>query len=115
VNPVQHYHCDFVGWLVGLAVGPLPRIGGWRFGRVSTLPAFVPSGDLERQTVLAEFETLQNEQIALAKDADGRELGDIWIVSPFENRVKYNAYSCLVLLPRHQRRHLDQAFVAWRP
>jgi len=45
--------------------------------------------------------------------AEGRPLEDMRMVSPFDAKVKYNAYSCLVLLPRHQRRHLWQAEQVW--
>jgi hypothetical protein len=87
----------------------MPRIGGFRFGRVKTKPDFVPADALERAQVVSKFESLQDEQIALTRDADGRPLENIRITSPFDARVRYNVYSCLWLLPRHQHRHLEQA------
>ena len=105
----QRYRRDPVGWLIGTLSGPMPRIGGFRFGRVKTKPDFVPANALERDQVVSEFESLQDEQIALTRDADGRPLEKIRITSPFDARVRYNAYSCLWLLPRHQHRHLEQA------
>jgi hypothetical protein len=36
------------------------------------------------------------------------------IVSPFGGRMKYNAYSALVIISRHQHRHLEQAEEAAR-
>ncbi len=111
--PAVRYRRDPVGWLVGLAVGPLPRVGRIRIGRVRTLAAFVPGGALDRETVLAEFNRLQDEQIALTRDADGRALGEARIQSPFDPRIHYNGYSALALLPRHQRRHLRQAEEVW--
>ena len=107
------YHRDSIGRFIGALSGPLLRIGSFRFGRVKTKPEFVPSATLERAQVVAEFETLQDEQIALTRDASGRPLEKIRITSPFDARVKYNAYSCLWLLPRHQHRHLDQAEAVW--
>ena len=111
--PPQRYRRDFVGWLIGIAAGPLPHIGRVRFGRAQTAPAFVPGGDLDRERTLGEFELLQDEQIGLTNAAHGRPLEEIRIVSPFDARVRYNAYSCLVLLPRHQFRHLWQAEHVW--
>jgi hypothetical protein len=105
----QRYRRDPVGWMIGTLSGPLLRIGSFRFGRAPTRPAFVPAGTLERDQVVSEFESLQDEQIALTRDADGRPLEKIRITSPFDARVRYNAYSCLWLLPRHQHRHLEQA------
>src|SRR5215213_2066789 len=31
--PPRRYRRDFAGWLIGLASGPMPRIGRFRFGR----------------------------------------------------------------------------------
>ena len=113
-GPSTHrYRRDPMGWLVGAMSGPLPRIGRFKFGRTKTRPSFVPSGELGKSRLVEEFEALQDEQIALTRDAERRPLEAIRIVSPFEPRVSYNAYSCLWLLPRHQHRHLDQAAEVW--
>jgi hypothetical protein len=109
----HRYRRDGAGWLIGTLSGPLLGIGRFRLGRVKTKPEFVPSATLERTRVVAEFEALQDEQIALTQDASGRPLEQIRIASPFDARVKYNAYSCLWLLPRHQHRHLEQAEAVW--
>ena len=108
------YRRDLVGWIVSLSAGPLPRVGEWRFGRVKTIAAFVPGGDLDRATTLDEFDRLQDELIELSEDAEDRPLERMRIVSPFDARVTYNAYSALVILPRHQQRHLWQAEHMWR-
>src|SRR6266550_3033428 len=72
-----------------------PLHGGGRPDRI--LLAFVPAGDLSRERTISEFNTLQDEQVALTKAAEGRLLNDIRIVLPFDRRIRYNAYSCLVL------------------
>ena len=107
------YRRDPMGWLLSLSVGNLPRIGRLRFGRVKTKPQFVPGGDLDREMVVGEFNTLQHELIQLTRAAEGKSLEQMRIVSPFDTRVSYNAYSCLVILPRHQQRHLWQAEHVW--
>jgi hypothetical protein len=36
-------------------------------------------------------------------------LDRVKIVSPFGERMKYSAYSAIVVVARHQHRHIDQA------
>jgi hypothetical protein len=109
----QRYRRDFMGWLVSVFAGPLPRIGRRRLGRAKTIPRFVPGGELDRATVVAEFDALQRQLVELARGAEGRPLEQMRIASPFDSRVSYNAYSALVILPRHQQRHLWQAEHVW--
>ena len=109
-----HYHRDFTGWLLSLMAGPMLRIGRFRLGRVKTAAAFVPTGAMNREEIVGEFDRLQTEQIGVTRAADGLPLSDLRIVSPFDARVRYNVYSALVILPRHQRRHLEQAEDVWR-
>ena len=66
-----------------------------------------------REHLLAEFDRQQDEQIALATAAGGLPLGRVKVASPFEPRARYNLYSCFVILPRHQQRHLEQAERVW--
>jgi hypothetical protein len=107
------YRRDPAGWLVSLFVGPTPRLGRGALGRARTIPAFVPSGELPRSMVLAEFDRLQGEQIALTRAAEGLPLHRVRITSPFNSRLRYNVYAALVLLPRHQERHINQAEWVW--
>ena len=107
------YRRDVVGWLIGRMAGPLPRVGGLRVGRVRTTPAFVPGGELPRDAVLAEFDALQREQIALTRAGDGLPLDRVRVTSPFDARVRYGLYACLTILPAHQERHLEQAERVW--
>ncbi len=109
----HRYRRDATGWLLGMATGPLLRVGSLRFGRVRTAPAFEPSGDLALDDVVDTFDRLQIEQIELTRSGDGLPLERVRIPSPFNPRLGYNLYSCLVMLPRHQHRHLEQAEEAW--
>jgi hypothetical protein len=109
VGTPRRHRRDPVGWLLSISSGPLPAIGRFRLGRVRTAPAFVPGGDLPMRAVVAEFDRLQDEQIGLLRAADGLLLGRIEIASPFDVRIHYNAFSVLMILPRHQHRHLGQA------
>jgi hypothetical protein len=58
---------------------------------------------------VAEFDEWQRRQVDLVRQAEGLPLGRLWIVSPFDRRIRYNAFACLTILPRHQHRHLWQA------
>jgi hypothetical protein len=108
------YRRSAMGRLIGFAAGPMPRIGRWRFGRVKTAAAFVPGGTLPHDTVVAEFDALQREQIELTRQADGLPIDRVRIVSPFDARVKYDLFSAFALLPAHQRRHIEQAEEIWK-
>ena len=97
------YRRDFAGWFLWKTMGPPVRF------RVKTTAAFVPAGNGAPARLIAEFERLQDEQIARVRDADGLPIDRIKIASPFNARLKYNLYACLTMLPRHQHRHLWQA------
>ncbi len=103
------YHRDFLGWLFSRLVGPMPALGNKRFGRVKTPPDFVPSIGPERAEAIAEFDRLQAELISITRQADGYPLSEMKITSPFGGRIRYNCYSALLILPRHQERHIEQA------
>lgn len=104
----RRYRRDPVGWALWMTMGPPVR-----FGRMRTTARFVPSGDLSREAIVGEFDRLQDEQLACVRDASGLSLGDVRVGSPFDQRVSYNLYSCLTILPRHQHRHLWQAEGVW--
>ena len=100
----SRYRRDFVGWMLWRTQGPPVR-----FGKVRTTAQFIPSAEAPRQETLAEFERLQAEQVECVREAEGLPLGKLWMRSPFDPRARYNLYSCLTILPRHQHRHLWQA------
>jgi hypothetical protein len=108
-NATRRHRRDFLGWLVGAMVGPLPRFGKRRLGRVKTSRDFVPIVTPDRAEAIAEFDRLQADLISLTRLAEGFPLDEMKIVSPFGGRIKYNVYSALRILPRHQYRHLGQA------
>ena len=99
----RRYRRDPIGWLLWKMMGPPVR------QRVRTTAPFEPRAAQPVADIVAEFDRWQREQIALVREADGLPLGRLWIVSPFDARIRYNAYACLTILPRHQHRHLWQA------
>lgn len=97
------YRRDPLGWLMWRTMAPPVRI------RLKTGAAFVPEADAPVEATISDFERLQVQQIACVGRAQGLPLQKLRIRSPFDRRVRYNLYSALSLLPRHQHRHLWQA------
>lgn len=97
------YRRDPIGWVVWRTMGPPVRI------RAKTTAPFVPTNVRSVSALIGEFERLQHDQLERLTSADGLPLSDVRVVSPFSDKVKYNLYSCLSILPRHEQRHLWQA------
>src|SRR5687767_8463031 len=87
------YRRDFLGWLLWKSMPPPVRI------KTKTAAPFVPQSTAPVAELEAEFVRLQDAQLALLEEADGLPLGDIKVQSPFNEKVKYNLYSCLTILP----------------
>jgi len=101
--PARHRR-DLLGWLLWRTLPPPVR-----YAKVKTTAPFVPGGRTPPAELLADFDRLQAEQVALVESADGLPLGRVRVPSPFAENVKYNLYSALSILPRHQERHVWQA------
>ena len=97
------YRRDVVGWFVHWITDPPVRF------RVKTIAPFVPAGVEPKDRILDAFDMLQEQVADCVKEADGLDLGRLRIISPFDSRLKYNLYSCLRIIPAHQRQHLLQA------
>ena len=105
----SRYRQDALGWFLSQMVGPMRHLGRFRIGKVKTTSDFVPRGGRSADQLVSEFVRLQSDLISLIRSADGLPLDRVKIVSPFGGRMKYNAYSALVVVARHQHRHIDQA------
>ena len=99
----KRYRRDFIGWLLWKGSGPPVRT------RVKTAAPFVPQSTAPLKDLVGEFARLNEQLIELVRRADGLPLTDVTITSPFNSRMKYNAFSGLTILPRHEHRHLWQA------
>ncbi|MDQ6870743.1 MAG: DinB family protein [Gemmatimonadota bacterium] len=113
--PTRHYRHDALGWFLSKMFGPLRHLGKFKVGRVKTMPAFVPKSGRSRTETLSDFVRLQTELISIVQSADGLPIDAEKIVSPFGGRMRYCAYSALVIVSRHQHRHLEQAEEAAQP
>jgi hypothetical protein len=105
---VGPFRRDPVGWFVYRMTEPPVRFS------VKTTDAFVPGGAGPRARVLEAFDALQAQLVACVRAADGLDLRRLRIQSPFAARLRYNLYSCLTIIPAHQRQHLAQAEEAGR-
>ena len=108
-DPRTRYRRDSLGWLMSMMIGPLHHVGKFPVMRVKTTPPFVPKGGQSRSQLLSDFVRLQADLITLIRSADGLPLDAVKIVSPFGGRTKYDAYSALVIVARHEQRHIEQA------
>lgn len=102
------YRRDLMGWLLWKTMPPPVRL------KLPTAASFVPNADRPPAELLAEFDRLQEEQIRLAREADGLAVDRVRVPSPFSAKASYNAFSALSILPRHQERHIWQAERALR-
>lgn len=101
-GPPARYRRDPIGWMIWKSVLPTTRI------KAKTGAAFTPAGDLHRNQVLAEFESLQKEQLDRVLSADGLPIHKVKVVSVFAN-VRYSLYSIFTILAAHELRHIEQA------
>ena len=105
----KHYRHDPLGWFMTQMIGPLRHLGKIRIMPIKTTAAFVPKRGRSPKQIMSDFVKLQAELAAVIRSGDGLPLDRVKIVSPFGGRMKYNAYSALVIIARHQHRHIDQA------
>src|SRR2546425_3586757 len=105
----NRYRRDPIGWLLWATMGPPVRF------RIKTIARFLPSSVAAPELLVQEFDRLQAAQLDCLAQADGLPLSQVRVTSPFNARVRYNLYSCLTILPRHQHRHLWQSERGWEP
>jgi hypothetical protein len=77
--------------------------------RISTRDQFQPLIFEPVDEVLPNFIHLQGKLDQALNTASGLDLGRVKVASPFSTRLKYNLFSCFVLIAAHQRRHFWQA------
>lgn len=99
------YRLDPVGWMLWKYIGPPVR----RLGRTRTGAAFVPAELPPVEVVVRGFRERNDLVRSWVVEADGLAIDRVKVVSPFADRVRYNAFAGLAVLARHQHRHLWQA------
>lgn len=103
------YKGALFGRVLARMVGPVPMLLGIRLGRTKTPRPFVPGSALPRADVVAEFRRWAGEELALLWSAEGLQIDRATLESPFVAGARYDAYSALWIVVRHELRHLVQA------
>ncbi len=109
----ERYKASIVGAILAAMVGPVPRVGRFRLGRVKTPAPFIPQGALPRETIMTEFAEWQSAERSLLHQAASMPVDRVRIESPFAPGMFYDGYSSLRILVRHELRHVDQAERIW--
>lgn len=96
---------DWTGRLINWSLEP-------RWLRTKTVARFEPVSAGPLAEVLPAFLGYQDGIVRLLHSAEGLDLAAARIASPFDERVRYNAYSAFRILETHERRHVRQAEAA---
>lgn len=103
------YRAGALGWMLAGMMGPVPIVLGVKLGKVRTPPPFVPGSELPRAAVVAELRRWQEAEIALVRESAGLAIDQVTILSPFAANVRYDVFSSLRIMVRHELRHIVQA------
>lgn len=101
------YRRDPAGWLLTVLLPPPVRF------RVPTTAPFIPQSLTPPADLVARFEEYQASFLQCIRDAGGHAIDRVRVPSPFNTKAQYNLWSALMIVPRHQHRHLWQAERAW--
>ena len=97
------YRMDFIGRVLNWTMRPQALI------KVRTQTELQPDIIEPVEDVLPRFLSMQERLKTRIANADGIDLNKVIVQSPFSKRLKYNLFSCFVLIVTHQQRHLWQA------
>ncbi|HRQ77367.1 MAG TPA: DinB family protein [Gemmatimonadaceae bacterium] len=103
------YKGALFGRILARVVGPVPIVLGFRLGRAKTGTPFVPGSELPRAEVVGEFRRWLAEELALVWSVEGIAVDQVTLESPFVAGARYDGYSALWIVVRHELRHLVQA------
>jgi len=97
-----------MGWLLIKSLEPPPRM------KTKTTKPFEPVAVSDPLTLTDRFIETNAKLDALVGRATGLATSAVKVASPFNDKVKYNAYAALRIVVVHARRHLWQARAAKR-
>lgn len=103
------YRAGVTGRILASMMGPVPIVVGFKLGKVRTPPPFVPGSELPRAEVVAELRRWHEAEMALLRESTGLAIDQVGIFSPFAANVRYDVYSALRIVVRHELRHIVQA------
>jgi hypothetical protein len=99
----EPYKKDFKGRMLAWIMEPPYRM------KVKTREGLDPQTLGTPQQVLNDFLASQELIFGWLERANGLALNDVFVASPFNEKVHYNLYSLFHILAAHERRHLWQA------
>lgn len=99
----SRYRTGFAAWMLAKVLEPPARM------RSKTIAAFVPEAAAPKVDTVAAFSRSQDALLAWISSTERLALNHAIVASPFNARMKYNAYGALRILAAHERRHLWQA------
>lgn len=105
----RRYRQGAVGLILAATMGPVPRFLGFKLGKIRTPPPFVPSSELPRGAIVSEYLEWQAKTASLIDASRGLAIDTCRVESPFRAGTYYDGYSALLILVRHEHRHLHQA------
>jgi hypothetical protein len=105
----RKYRQGAIGLLLAATMGPVPKFLGFKLGKIKTPPPFVPSSELPRTEIVGEFKEWQSKVASLIDASRGLAIDNAKVESPFKAGVFYDGYSALLIVVRHEHRHLYQA------
>jgi hypothetical protein len=105
----RSYRGGLTGRVLASMMGPVPILLGVKLGKVRTPPPFVPGSELPREQIVAELRRWQDDEIALLRESSGLAIDQVSMLSPFAANVRYDVYSSLRIMVRHELRHVVQA------
>ncbi len=97
---------SFLGNMFLNGSGPLDKKNKFK---IKSPKLYIPTSDLSKEELLPRFLALQDELVALTRDANGLNLKSIKVTSPAISLVRFSVGVWLKMLPGHQKRHLQQA------
>ncbi len=97
------YYQSFWGKILAKAVDPE------KVKKVKTFNVFMPSQSSISKSITGDYRLLTNQLIELVKTMNGINLRKIRISSPVSKLIILNLGDPLIIIPKHDERHLNQA------
>ncbi len=97
------FKMDMIGRFLNWSLKPPPRF------KTKTTQPFQPVEIGNIDETLPDFLILQKGLVATLERSQGFDLNKVKIQSVFNERIRYNLYSCFNIIATHERRHLWQA------
>ena len=105
----RKYRGVVLGRMLAAMMGPVPIVLVIKLGKTTTAAPFVPGADLPRSQTVSDFRHWNTEESALVREAEDLQVDKTMLESPFVKGARYDGFSALWIVARHEHRHLKQA------